>query len=108
MMELNDFVSQTLVQIVKGVEQANEELAKGKPPSPGGKPFLLYSSVGQAPHSPHVEFDIAVTTKTDNKAKGGALAKLYVVGFEASGTKSTFNENVSHVRFSVMVKEHQG
>lgn len=93
-MELKDFVTQPLVQIVNGIKQANKELAGIENPTADNKAFLLFSSVGEKPKAPHVEFDVAVSTKADNKATGGASAKLYVVSLEAGGSTSTIKENV--------------
>ncbi len=107
-MELKDFVTQSLVQIVNGIKQANTELAGVENPTADTKAFLLFSSVGDNPKAPHVEFDVAVSTKADSKAAAGAAAKLYVVSLEAGGSTSTIKENVSRVKFAVLVKEHQG
>ncbi len=107
-MELKEFVTQTLVQIVKGIQQANSELAGEENPVADKKAFLLTYSGGDKPQGPHVEFDVAVSIKTDSKAAAGASGKLYVVELEAGGSKSTIKENASRVRFAVLVKEHQG
>ena len=62
-MELRDFVSETLVQIVKGIQSANDSLFPNK--AKAEQPFLLHSSMGDHPQAPHVEFDVAVTTQTE-------------------------------------------
>lgn len=107
-MELKEFVTQSLVQIVSGIKQANKEIAGIENPTAENNAFLLFSSVGDKPKAPHVEFDVAISTKADNKATVGASAKLYVVSLEAGGSSSTIKENVSRVKFAVLVKEHQG
>ena len=78
-MELKEFVTQALVQLVKGVQEANSELAGENTPSADKKAFLLAYSGGENPMGPHVEFDVAITIKTEGKATAGAAAKLYVV-----------------------------
>jgi hypothetical protein len=107
-MDLEEFVTQSLVQLVQGVKQANVKLAGKEKTTADEKAFLLTYSGGDHPMGPHVEFDVAVSIKTDRKATAGASGKLYVVGIEASGSNSTTKENVSRVRFAVLVKEHQG
>lgn len=107
-MELKDFVTQSLVQIVNGIKQANKELAGEENPTADKKAFLLPYSGGDKPQGPSIEFDVAVSTKADNKATAGASGKLYVVSIEAGGSTSTIKENVSRVKFAVLVKEHQG
>lgn len=108
-MELKEFVTLALVQIVNGVREANQELlGESKAASDAKNPFLLAYSGGEDPDTPHVEFDLAVTTETDSKAAGGASATLHVVAFGLGGSKSTINQSVSRVRFSVTVNEHLG
>ena len=107
-MELKDFVRQSLVEIVQGIKEANIELAGNEQPTAENKAFLLNYSGGDNPKGPHVEFDVAVSTKTDRNAKAGASAKLYVVELNAGGSSSTIREYVSHVKFAVLVKERQG
>lgn len=105
-MELGQFVEQALVQIVRGIEGANASLAPNT--EKANQPFVLRYSGGDRPQSPHVEFDVALTTqsKVEGEAKGGA--KLVVASGELAGSASLSKETVSHVRFSVMVKHHQG
>lgn len=107
-MELKEFVTQSLVQIVGGIQQANRDIAGTENPTADQRAFLLVYSGGDNPKGPHVEFDVAVSIKTDNKATAGASGKLFVVGLKAGGSTSTVNENVSRVKFAVLVKEHQG
>jgi hypothetical protein len=105
-MELNDFVSETLVQIVKGIESANESLLPGK--AKAEQPFLLHHSMGDHPQAPHVEFDVAVTTQAEASGTAQGRAKLLVVAAGLDGSVSISKENVSRVKFSVVVKHHQG
>lgn len=96
-MELRDFVSETLVQIVKGIESANASLAPDKE-----QPFKLGYSGGDRPQAPHIEFDVAVTTQVSKAAQG--KAKLVIVEFGLFGSISKSKESVSRVKFSVLVK----
>lgn len=109
-MELREFVKQSLVEIVQGVEEANIELSGNNEltANNSNRAFLLAYSGGDNPKGPHVEFDVAVSTKTDLTAGAGASVKLYVVDLDAGGSSSTVKEHISHVRFAVLVKEHQG
>lgn len=105
-MELDEFVEQALVQIVKGIQNANEKLEPGK--EKAAQPFVLHHSLGDHPQAPHVEFDVAVTTQT--KGSGGAKvdAKLHVVSVGLDGSYTGAKESVSRVKFSIVVKQHQG
>jgi hypothetical protein len=109
-LELGEFVTEALVQLVKGIENANVALAPGK--EKAEQPFVLYYSGGDPQRAPHIEFDVAVTTlssfKGEVEVKG--KSKLYVVDSEldVSGSLSKDKESVSRVKFSVGVKHHQG
>jgi hypothetical protein len=105
-MELGQFVEEALVQIVKGIREANDKLEPGK--EKAAQPFFLHHSLGDHPQAPHIEFDVAVTTQS--KGGGGAKvnAKLHVVSVGLDGSYTGAKESVSRVKFSVVVKLHQG
>jgi len=107
-MDLSDFVKQTLVQIVRGIRDANKEVAGEIAPTADKKAFLLFYSGGENPKAPHIEFDVAVTTTTTKSGKTGVSGRLWVVDAKAGGSAGASNEHISHVKFSVLVKEHQG
>ena len=77
-------------------------------PDADDKVFLLAYSGGDKPLGRHIEFDMAVTTKSDFHVKGGASTKIWVVEMKAGIFGKKEKENVSRVRFAVLVKEHQG
>lgn len=104
-MELRDFVSESLVQIVKGMESANETLLPAE--AKADQPFLLHHSLGDHPQAPHVEFDVAVTTQAEASGTAQGKAKLLLVAAELDGSLSLSKENISRVKFSVVVKHHQ-
>ncbi len=101
-MTLQEFVSDTLIQIVNGVEDArgsNEKIAptvvdKNESlkvvPASDGRAFL-------------VEFDVAVVVskKTDTKA-GGSVA-IYVLDADASRTVSDEHSTTSRIKFQVPI-----
>ncbi|KRA57395.1 hypothetical protein ASD89_06900 [Caulobacter sp. Root656] len=100
-MELREFVTNTLVQILEGVGDAQEQLGKtGKrgivnPTWGGGE--KLYE------HVQNVSFDVAVTVAS--KAEGGANAGIKVLAIDigAKGSIETQNSNVSRVAFSIPI-----
>jgi hypothetical protein len=105
-MELSEFVEQSLVQIVRGIEAANNTLEPNT--EKARQPFMLHYSGGDRPQAPHIEFDVAVTTQSAISGDAKGKAKLFVAGVELGGAVASSKENVSHVKFSVMVKQHQG
>ena len=106
-MDLEQFVQQSLVQIVRGVQAANKEL-KGAADNTKPNPFILSYSGGDNPKSPHVTFDVAITSKSERKSGGGASAKIWVVEARGGLVDRHAHETVSRVQFSVVVAEYQG
>jgi len=105
-MELKEFVRQSLVQIVEGVEAAKEEL-KGRDvfinPYADDKntidKYLKYRKVQD------IEMNISVVTdsKTDN-GQGGSIKVLdFSLGYDAKSNKELKQSNVSSLKFSVPI-----
>jgi len=105
-MTLQEFVTETLLQITRGVAEAqkgNSNIAPNVEVRPGNSDALLVAGRMSFVAFP-VEFDVAVTVtdKTAAEAKG-AIAIVQV--FSAGGGKSTTLEHssVSRIKFSVPV-----
>ena len=108
-MDLRQFVSETLTQILDGVEDARKKCdARTIAPQmmadlPGGDGFGRDAIDGNALFL--VDFDVAVTAE-EMKAQE-MKAGISVVGFGAAGGDSATskrNENVSRIRFKVPVR----
>jgi hypothetical protein len=100
-MDVKTFVSETLKQIVEGVEEAqqtpsgaaiNAQIGHGQP---GGN--LLYAPGGMATR---VDFDIAISAETEGGAKGG-LKVISVLQAEGGGAHKTGYAN--RITFSVPI-----
>jgi len=113
-MELKDFVSESLKQIIKGIKSAQDFAQKegrGAKIGPRGIAVLARDSQGQRP--PHeskprlplerVEFDVAVTASETPDKSGGVGTRLRVVDVGAQAGKTTENIKVSRIRFSVPI-----
>ena len=113
-MNLDTFISQSLAQILQGIQDAQSftrENPSGAKVNPRGVTALEKDSGGQ--NQPHdlqtklpvhqVDFDIAVTV-TDSK-EGEAGGKLSVVGIGVGGKAYTTGEHssVSRISFSIPV-----
>ena len=105
-MNLHQFVKETLVQIVKGIEDANQSLDPDKPKP--DQAFLLAYSGGEPQRSPHTEFDVAVTTQLEATGQAEGKAQLIVAAIALDGSGSVSRENTSRVKFSVLIKTPQG
>jgi hypothetical protein len=115
-MDLEEFVSLTLVQIINGVRKAQAETRiAGKDPSEADlvNPAIMYSA-DVAPKGKHfatigrnlvhfVSFDVALTTDSTAEGKGGVSVKVAGLGFDAGGGGSTKDSVVSHIKFEVPI-----
>ena len=92
-MELQEFIRTSLIQISKGVSEANKEL-KGRPP------FQMHAHKD----GKDVNFDIALFAIKSNKGTGKAgleVASIIAAGGKLERTKS--EENISRIKFCVSI-----
>ena len=108
-MELKDFVSQTLSQIIEGVKDAgdyaNSNGAEVNPDLVGniaelGKQGILWG--GGRPVQ-IVKFDVALTVTEGTGTKGGIGVFAGAIILGSSGESQSSNVSVSKVQFSVPV-----
>lgn len=111
-MKLGDFVRETIVEIVRGVSEADAQvksLAGIVNPPPRGSQGL--SHIGSDPSSPEggvrrletVTFDVAVTVSSETGTRGGIAVVAGFLGAASEGRSSKGLENVSRVKFGVPV-----
>lgn len=107
-MELQEFRTEALIQIQRGVQGAIEQFEKE--PNKFGQisPALeVDGKIDWMTYRQNVEFDIAVTVsdkKTDD-GKLGASISIASIGFNAGGQRShaTENSTVSWVKFTIPI-----
>lgn len=101
-MELREFITQTLVQIQQGVQDAIEQQDAAKTNGIINPVFSMNGRPGRD-HLQKVEFDVAVTA-TD-KASGGGKAgiKVFSVELGGEGAKGTEHSVASRVKFTIPV-----
>ena len=101
-MDLDEFVKQSLLDVVKGLRAANDEVAGG-PVRERGKFTFQLDSRPQSVGPGTIHFDIAVTTR-EAASSGGKLGARIAV-FEASmgGTDGKSTERASPLKFSVLL-----
>jgi len=111
-MELKDFVSESLKQIIKGVQLAQvfaQKDGRGAKINPRGITALKRDSKGCIqPHDidtnlpvERIEFDVAVTASETSAASGGGGLRVWVINAGAETGKSAENTTVSRIRFGV-------
>ena len=107
---LEDFVAETLAQIIRGVEKAQEVVTgTGAMVSPQMQSLSTKETIGRASggHGPQpvydVDFDVAVTA-SEKTTSGGGLG--FVIGVISAGARIKSNEGIGHtsrIRFSVPI-----
>lgn len=106
-MELKDFVSEALVQIVRGVAQAQNELkGTGARVSPRMRSTDKSHTIGEAemdggqPVS-HVEFDVLVTAAEGTGSKGTVGVVVGVLGLGTQAQSEAKSGQESRIKFKV-------
>jgi hypothetical protein len=109
-MNLKDFISETLVEIAEGVQDAQER-ATGVNPKPshiyttsqtGGSNLILGLRENNDPiHM--VEFDVAVTSSEGKETKGGISVVSGLISLGAQGKSQENTQSISRIKFKVPV-----
>jgi hypothetical protein len=92
--DLEEFVSQALQEIVGGVRKANGALGQGT--------FTLLPGADQKAGR-GIHFDVAVTTREEARTGGGIGARIAVLRVALDKGKADVSEQVSHIAFAVDV-----
>lgn len=103
-MDLENFVSSALVQIVKGVNQARHELKDTGAlvnPSLSAKPATAVRHGRGWQQVREIAFDVAVTVADERSGKGGAGITVFGAHLGADGELTRENSTASRVRFVV-------
>lgn len=98
-MELKDFIKRALLDVVNGVDEANQEK----------NCFRLASQVhANGDNGQKVEFDISVIVNesSENDLKGGL--KIASFNFGGGTKQSESNQNLHKIKFEVFIKEKTG
>lgn len=97
-MDLEKFISETLVSIKRGLRSANEELVeKGQTLGQDAAATFLIGVDG----SEKISFDIAVTVSENSEKRGVGEIKVMSVGVGGGLNKIEAQEYVSRIKFSV-------
>ena len=100
-MELQEFIKKTLIGIVKGVENANDEYGKSK--NNTQKPFRLITG-DEVKKGAGVQFDLAVTTKKEGDAGASASISVIAVDITAGAKGKIASEEVNRIKFTVKIE----
>jgi hypothetical protein len=100
---LKDYVKETLLSIVAGIQEAQQASAAGpmigRAPLPG---LAKFSHDLQGNAVTHVDFDVATTVETGHETRTGETVKVVALGgFSSEDRKTDKLGGVSRVAFSV-------
>ena len=100
--ELRDFVSRTILDVLGGVADAQEDEAVDE--TGAGVAVATPGSAGRRLLDRVVEFDVAVTAQAGTETGGGIGIWVGPVVLGSDGRSTQRNDVVSRVRFSVPVR----
>ena len=105
-MELQEFVTTALVQIVQGVAKAREDVAQfgaavGSDPVYGYTKEAATITDDKSRPWTKVEFDILLTEATGTATRAGIGVFLGAVGLGAQGTSQDSTQSHSPIKFAV-------
>lgn len=91
-MELQKFISNTLVSIVNGLKDANDKInIEG-----GQRAFWIYPDKHK-----NIQFDVAVTVNEEDIKSGGAGIRIAVLDAGAKKEKINTHEYASRIKFEI-------
>lgn len=112
-MELQYFLSETLKQIIKGIQDAQEFVEKGgqgAKVNPRGITALKSEHGRPQPHDintklpiERVEFDVAITASDSVEKSGGGGLRVWALNVGGKAGTSSENTTISRVRFGVSI-----
>lgn len=109
-MNLQDFISQALIEITGGVEDAQQKV-----PGVNQRPKHIYTTsqtggsnlilgLGKNGNPIHmVEFDVAVTSSEGTETKGGIAVVSGLISLGSQGKSSENSQSVSRIKFRVPI-----
>ncbi|MES1934414.1 hypothetical protein T35B1_17506 [Salinisphaera shabanensis T35B1] len=111
-MELEQFISTTLVQIANGIQSAADQLHGTRAivnprnvSTAGAKGEQIYGYLNVRKKFfkvvQRIDFDVAVTAAEGSEANGGIGIRVGSIGVGATGKSENSNTTVSRIRFSV-------
>ncbi len=107
-MELQEFITETLLEISNGIHDANNRRLGDKVSDQNASRTFFLRPGSKSENGTGIEFDVAVTTKKSGEGKAGAKLKLSVVEAELGGGGGASKESVSRIKFTINVGQWVG
>jgi hypothetical protein len=108
-MKLEDFISESITQIISGVKKAqdyasqNQALINPITLQQGKASGDSYYDSRTLRPAQVIDFDISVTTKEDGKVSGKAGVFVSVLKLGVEGSEGTENQTSNRIKFSVPI-----
>jgi len=106
-MKLQEFLSETLKQIIAGVTgaqaYAKDHGAIVNPGQSGGEPREKYSRAGDVVAVTDIDFDVAVTSTDMSETQAGAGIFVAAFGMGVKDKSDTVNSCISRIRFPLRI-----
>jgi len=99
-MKLDQFVAQTLVSIVKGIQNATKQLKEDKIEYQ----FLIQDWGDESKEARYINFDVAVSSTTEISGKAEGVGDIVVASLNLNTEAKRGFENVSRVKFKVLCR----
>jgi hypothetical protein len=109
-MKLDEFIFESLKQVIDGIEKSQEYAEqKGAKISTENLNFIgakngaavVYKDSHSGEIVEKIDFDIAVSAKEGDKAKGGIGIHVGAIGIGAQGQVESENSTISRLKFSI-------
>lgn len=100
---LSDFLSNTLVEIAKGVRKANDQLVDTE--NNVHKIYELRSTRGDNSRSLGIKFDVALAVTASQKDKAGFMVALASIGGAANTEKQKGQDQHHRIQFEVGINQ---
>lgn len=113
-MELHEFITQSITQIINGVKTAQEQNTTDARVNPSDLRLgdgVAHKELYDFEHHmllTKVEFDVAVTTEDTKGTKGGIGVFVGTVGLGTQGQSEARNASISRMKFSVPIALPKG
>ncbi|WP_028486520.1 hypothetical protein [Thiomicrorhabdus chilensis] len=117
-MELKEFITESLVQIAEGIDEANSKLGSSEAfVNPNAvqaysKEAKAYGRVSEnykedLPLVELIEFDVAIQAESGEKTGGGLKISIASIGLDANGSTTDSHSSESRIKFNIpMVYPH--
>jgi len=102
-MKLDQFISQTLVSIVSGIDSANKEVFEKKLCEFKDK-FVVRITGDRQDDAQYINFDVAVSTTSEVAGETKRSGNIMVASLEANVEGKKSSENFSRIKFKILCR----